>query len=186
VSLAFAELERVGDRFYNAVTLVDLTVTGQPLRYVNSAFLALTGYEASEVIGRNCRFLQGHGTAATDVARLRAAIAAGRAIYCDLLNQRKNGQQFYNRLVLLPVTLDERPHILGMQIDASALVAPALAQGRTFDDWKTSEAIRDRITTPLMTITSVGRSGIDDSARLLIMERALDKIVRTVRAMPEI
>ncbi len=74
-----------------------------PIVFVNAAFCALTGYERDDVIGRNCRFLQGPGTNRGDIARLRTAIADRQPIELDLLNYRKDGSSFWNRLVVSPV-----------------------------------------------------------------------------------
>jgi len=71
-----------------AVTLSDPRVPDQPLIYVNAAFTAITGYPAAEVVGRNCRFLQGPETDRVVVARLRAAIVAGESLTYWGLMQR--------------------------------------------------------------------------------------------------
>ncbi len=78
-----------------------------PIIFVNNAFLRLTGYERSEVLGRNCRFLQGPGTNREDVDKVRAAIARLDAIEIDLLNYKKDGSTFWNRLLLSPVFHDD-------------------------------------------------------------------------------
>ncbi|MCV0397451.1 MAG: PAS domain-containing protein [Rhizobiaceae bacterium] len=75
-----------------------------PIVFANNAFLRLTGYERSEVMGRNCRFLQGPDTADDPIAAVRAAIAERRAIEVDLLNYRKDGSTFWNALYISPVT----------------------------------------------------------------------------------
>ena len=74
-----------------------------PIVFVNDAFRKLTGYEREETLGRNCRFLQGPGTNTSDVARIRDAIARRVPIEIDLLNYRKDGSSFWNRLLISPV-----------------------------------------------------------------------------------
>ncbi len=74
-----------------------------PIVFANDSFCRLSGYDRSELLGRNCRFLQGPDTDRAAVARLRAAIAAGRSIEIDLRNYRKSGEAFWNRLQLAPV-----------------------------------------------------------------------------------
>jgi PAS domain S-box-containing protein len=75
-----------------------------PIVLANQAFLDLTGYNAEEVIGRNCRFLQGQGTAQADVERIRQGLAAtGDHIEVELLNYRKDGSAFWNQLAISPV-----------------------------------------------------------------------------------
>lgn len=78
-----------------------------PIIFVNDAFSRLTGYERGEILGRNCRFLQGTGTNADDVTRVRNAIARREAIEVDLLNYRKDGTSFWNRLLVSPVFDDD-------------------------------------------------------------------------------
>ncbi|NYD91886.1 PAS domain-containing protein [Sphingomonas melonis] len=85
----------------------DPTLPDDPIIYVNAAFERLTGYAAEAVIGRNCRFLQGPDTDPADVARLREAIAARRRIEIDLLNHRRDGSAFWNRLTVAPVFGDD-------------------------------------------------------------------------------
>lgn len=74
-----------------------------PIVFVNDAFARLTGYSRAETLGRNCRFLQGPGTNADDVDRIRDAIVRNVPIELDLLNYRKNGTTFWNRLLISPV-----------------------------------------------------------------------------------
>lgn len=71
--------------------------------YANPAFTRLTGYDAAEVIGRNCAFLQGPDTNQATVARMRAALRAGEAFDGELINYRKDGTRFRNHLSLTPV-----------------------------------------------------------------------------------
>ena len=85
------------------MAISDPTLPDNPIVYVNAAFEKLTGYPAAEILGRNCRFLQGPSTCADDIARLRSAIAARRRISLDLLNYRRDGSPFWNRLLVTPV-----------------------------------------------------------------------------------
>ena len=85
------------------MAISDPTLPDNPIVYVNPAFEALTGYTRHEVLGRNCRFLQGPMTEEADVARLREAIRTRTKVSVDLLNHRKDGSPFWNRLLVTPV-----------------------------------------------------------------------------------
>jgi PAS domain S-box-containing protein len=104
-----------------ATVVTDATQTDNPIIFANDAFLRLTGYRRDEVIGRNCRFLQGVGTDPLERARLRAAISAGQDITCELLNYRKDGTPFWNALYLSPVrdSSGTITHFFGSQLDIS-------------------------------------------------------------------
>ncbi|UMY16947.1 PAS domain-containing protein [Methylobacterium organophilum] len=74
-----------------------------PIVFVNDAFTKLTGYTRAEILGRNCRFLQGPETDPRDVARIRDAVERRVPIEIDLLNHKKSGEVFWNRLLISPV-----------------------------------------------------------------------------------
>ncbi|TWI69268.1 PAS domain S-box-containing protein [Pseudoduganella lurida] len=74
-----------------------------PIVFTNGAFLDLTGYSPDEVLGRNCRFLQGRDTDRATVEEVRTALAQHKAVAVDLLNYRKDGSSFWNGLFIGPV-----------------------------------------------------------------------------------
>lgn len=86
-----------------AACISDPTRPDDPLVWVNAAFEQLTGHPASEVIGRNCRFLQGTGTDPGSLGELRTALDEGRTAGALLLNYRRDGTPFWNQLVIMPV-----------------------------------------------------------------------------------
>ena len=92
-----------------------------PLVYANNSFCQLTGYELDEIVGRNCRFLQGPETNPETVAKIGEALGAGRAIGIDILNYRKDGSTFWNALYISPVINDagELLFFFASQFDAS-------------------------------------------------------------------
>lgn len=92
-----------------------------PIVLANKAFLALTGYDAEEILGRNCRFLQGEATSAAAVAEVRSAVAEGRETTVELLNYRKDGSAFWNQLYLSPILDDEGDvaYFFASQIDVT-------------------------------------------------------------------
>ena len=78
-----------------------------PTVYVNDRFTEMTGYPESEVLGRNCRFLQGAAPRAEPVSELRAAIDAKRPVSVELRNYRRDGTEFWNRVTVAPIRDDE-------------------------------------------------------------------------------
>ncbi|KYC39618.1 histidine kinase [Scytonema hofmannii PCC 7110] len=73
------------------------------LVYVNSGFENLTGYSAAEVIGKNCRFLQGDETNQPGLLELRQALRKGKECKVVVRNFRKDGTGFWNELKISPV-----------------------------------------------------------------------------------
>jgi len=71
-----------------------------PLIHVNGGFCEQTGYDRKEILGRNCRFLQGEATREEPVARMREAITAEEPVTVELRNYRKDGSMFWNRVWL--------------------------------------------------------------------------------------
>jgi PAS domain S-box-containing protein len=74
-----------------------------PIVFANGAFCEMTGYDLAEIVGRNCRFLQGPATDRQAVARIRDAISARWHCTEELLNYRKDGTPFWNALFINPV-----------------------------------------------------------------------------------
>lgn len=103
------------------ITISDPTRPDNPLIYANDGFCELTGYPRDEVLGRNCRFLQGPETRAEPVAKMRAAIADEEPITVELRNYRKDGTMFWNRIGIFPIEspAGEVTHYLGYQQDVS-------------------------------------------------------------------
>ncbi|WP_258163450.1 PAS domain-containing protein [Rhizobium sp. TH2] len=89
------------------ITIADARAPDVPIVLANEAFLQLTGYGADEVIGRNCRFLQGAGTSPVAVAEVRAGIKEQREVSVEILNYRKDGSAFWNKLHLSPIHDDD-------------------------------------------------------------------------------
>jgi diguanylate cyclase (GGDEF)-like protein/PAS domain S-box-containing protein len=92
--------------------------------YVNTAFLRMTGYAEAEVLGRNCRFLQGRDTDMSQVHPIRRRILAGRDVQVVLLNYRRDGSAFWNEVRISAVrdVFGEITHYIGSQVDVTARV----------------------------------------------------------------
>lgn len=108
-------LNKVGD-----LCNFSLTASGTegdvPLIYVNKHFAELTGYSKEQVIGKNCRLLQGSKSQKEHSLALRSCIETGEATFQDIANYRKDGTSFVNRVVMLPMKgWDGNSYIVGIQ-----------------------------------------------------------------------
>ena len=83
--------------------ITDPILPDNPIVFCNDAFLEQTGYARKEVIGQNCRFLQGPATRQADIRRIGAAVDARESIQIDILNYRKDGTTFWNAMLMSPV-----------------------------------------------------------------------------------
>ena len=91
-----------------SVVITDPARPDNPVIFVSEEFVKQTGYPPKEVLGRNCRFLQGPETDAAAVDAIRTALNAGAEITIDLLNYRKDGTKFWNRLHIRPLYGDDK------------------------------------------------------------------------------
>jgi PAS domain S-box-containing protein len=107
------------------ITIAEPSEGDDPLVYANEQFESLTGYD-SDVIGHDCRFLQGEETDPETRATIRAALDAREPVSVDILNYRKSGQRFWNKLDLAPIREDGNgdgedeeagTHFVGFQTD---------------------------------------------------------------------
>ena len=114
-------LTQILDACVNGVTLSDPDLPDSPLVYVNRVFEEMSGYTQDEMIGRNCRFLQGEDREQPALQALREAIRQHQACTVTLRNYRKNGELFLNKLSIRPLVDRENRVIyyLGIQYDLS-------------------------------------------------------------------
>ncbi|WP_459557770.1 PAS domain S-box protein [Lacunimicrobium album] len=105
----------------NSVLITDARRPEHPIVYANPAFEMLTGYHKDQVLGKNCRFLQGTGTDQSIVAQLREAIQNQMDCHVTLLNYRKDGRPFWNDIHIAPVEDEDGivSHYIGLQNDVS-------------------------------------------------------------------
>ncbi len=117
--------ERALESSEDAVIIMDMMLPGSPMIFANPAFERITGYGLYEVLGLNCRFLQGEDRDQPAVATMRAAISQGRACQVVLRNYRKDGTLFWNELSISPVRgLDDRvTHYVGIASDITDRMA---------------------------------------------------------------
>ncbi|WP_132251795.1 hybrid sensor histidine kinase/response regulator [Methylobacterium segetis] len=120
--------DRHHDIFFAAVetTRMPMIVTDphqadNPIIFVNRAFIRMTGYRRDELLGSNCRFLQGPETDRATVDEVRAAIAERREFATEILNYRKDGSSFWNALFVSPVfnRAGDLVYFFGSQLDVS-------------------------------------------------------------------
>lgn len=120
--VALSLLAKAVDQSFDGIVIADARQPDQPVIYVNRGFEMMTGYLASEVVGRNCRFLQGQDSDQTALAVVREAIKKGENCIVILRNFRKDGSLFWNEFSLSPVR-DEAGvvmHFIGVIKDVTA------------------------------------------------------------------
>ncbi len=121
--------ERALESTFNGIVIKDARQPDVPTVYVNAAYERMTGYDASEIIGRNCRFLQGDDHDQEGVEAIRTAIREKCPARVRLRNYRKDGSMFWNELYVAPVCNEKKDvtHFVGVAHDVTeeqeALVA---------------------------------------------------------------
>ena len=125
-------LTQILDSCVNGVTLTDPDLPDSPIVYANKAFEDITLYTQSEIVGRNCRFLQGADRDQPQLDKLRAAIRDRMPVEVILRNYRKSGELFHNRLVVKPLfgAAGEVLYFLGVQYDITKQVRAEEEIGR--------------------------------------------------------
>ena len=114
--------------------LADPSMKDCPIVYASEEFYRTTRYSRDDVLGRNCRFLQGPKTSRTSIARLRTAIRSGQESCETVLNYRRDGSPFMNLLLTAPL-YDNRGSVryfIGAQVDVSGLIE----DGRGLDSFE--------------------------------------------------
>ena len=114
-------LSAILDECVNGVTLADPDLEGMPIVYANKAFEKLTGYSQEDIIGFNCRFLQGEDREQEARYQLAEAIKSHKPISVTLRNYRKDGELFYNHLKITPLfnRKGQVIYYLGVQYDVT-------------------------------------------------------------------
>jgi PAS domain S-box-containing protein len=112
-------LSAILDECVNGVTLTDPDLEDAPIIYANKAFERLTGYAQEEIIGHNCRFLQGEDREQEGRYQIREAMKNNAGAEVTLRNYRKDGTLFFNHLKIVPL-FDKKKRVLyylGVQYD---------------------------------------------------------------------
>jgi PAS domain S-box-containing protein/diguanylate cyclase (GGDEF)-like protein len=148
------------------ILVADLRM-GQPLIFVNRAFEEITGYAASDALGRNCNYLQGSDRLQPEIQQIRDAISCGAAVSVTLRNYRRDGRLFWNELRLLPLAQAGREpsHYVGFMQDVTHL--------RVTTEQLDQEVRFDRLTGVLNRsafVDHVGRLTADPTVRLLLVK----------------
>ncbi|XP_048429724.1 phototropin-2-like isoform X1 [Pyrus x bretschneideri] len=102
----------------------DATEPDCPIMYASSGFFGMTGYSSKEVIGRNCRFLQGPETDWDEVSKIRHAVKTGKSYCGRLFNYKKSGTPFRNLLTITPIKDEPGNTIkfIGMQVEVNKYI----------------------------------------------------------------
>ncbi|MDO9417249.1 putative bifunctional diguanylate cyclase/phosphodiesterase [Pararhizobium sp.] len=116
-----AILPTLVEEMNDGIAIARRSGANSPVLYVNKAFEHLTGYSRSEVIGKDCRYLQGNERKQSEIACIRAAIEAAEPVDTTLLNYRKDGSAFWSGLSLRPAWVGDELFYVGILRDVSAL-----------------------------------------------------------------
>ncbi|MFO8154166.1 PAS domain-containing protein [Thioalkalivibrio sp.] len=117
-------LTQILDTCVNGITLSDPDEPDNPIVYANSVFERMTGYTQDEILGRNCRFLQGEDRDQPGLEAIREALREHRPTEVTLRNYRKDGTLFHNRLSIQPLrdASGRLIYYLGVQYDVTEIV----------------------------------------------------------------
>ena len=140
-------LDQLFEQTKLGMVLTDPRANDNPIIACNDAFCRLTGYDRDEIVGRNCRFLQGPDTDREEVAQLKGCLARKDTCEFELLNYRKDGTPFWNALHVSPIYAEDGrlAYYFGSQWDVSEKAEQRLradrASERLADALRASRAI---------------------------------------------
>jgi len=116
------------DASISGIIITDFGQPDYPIIYCNKAFEKLTGYQQEEILGKNCRFLQGKDRTQSGRYKLRKAIEDFKECHVEMINYRKDGTVFWNELYIAPIISEGRvTHYIGIQNDISDRKRNAIA-----------------------------------------------------------
>ncbi len=116
-------------------TITDPRQPDNPVVWINPAFVSTTGYSADDVLGRNCRLLQGPDTDQRTVEQIRESLREEQPLTATLLNYRKDGTTFWNELTISPVRdgAGVVTHFVGVQADVTSRVEAQRARDEAME-----------------------------------------------------
>mmetsp|Transcript_20477 Transcript_20477/g.56774 ORF Transcript_20477/g.56774 Transcript_20477/m.56774 type:complete len:721 (-) Transcript_20477:358-2520(-) len=128
---AAGQLTSVLSGLRHTFVVADATLPDCPLVFASESFYEMTGYSKDEVLGHNCRFLQGEGTSPKEIQKIRDGIKNGEVCSVRLLNYRKDGTPFWNLLTVTPVktSTGQVTKFVGVQVDVTSKT-----EGKAFSD----------------------------------------------------
>ena len=174
--------EQATEQTRMAITVTDPHRPDNPIVYANQAFVEMTGYERDEIVGHNCRFLQGPGTDPGAVKRIRAALDRREVRVIELVNYKKDGTPFWNSLHVGPVfdETGELTHFYGSQWNVTELVdnrAQSALQRRV------TEELQHRTRNLFAVVNAIVRvSARDDGSGTPLADRIAQRIDAMARA----
>lgn len=151
--------------------IADHTLPDDPIIFCNQAFEQLTGYHRKEILGKNCRFLQGNDRDQPELERLRQAVRKGQNVSVILRNYRKDGTPFANELNISAVHAADGTvtHLIGIQRRAEKQLPP---DDQFNHDWRTP------LTVIKGTLQILQKRGLDVDP--LFLHKSLDAAVRAI------
>ncbi|MFC0525640.1 PAS domain-containing protein [Pontibacillus salicampi] len=146
-SIYYSLLEKAIDHTRVGAIITDPNQSDNPIIYANEGFRYITGYDSEEILGHNCRFLQGEQTDERAIQQLREAIQHRKSITIEVLNYKKDGTPFWNELHIDPVYMEAEGqyYFIGVQKDISA-------QKHAEDDLTTYMKEVSALSTPIVPI----------------------------------
>lgn len=181
-------LRSCGDFFAHCFVITDLEAEDSPLIYVNDNFCKLSGYSREEVLGKNCRFLQGPETSHADIVNIAKAIGERECCYQDILNYRKDGTTFWNRLMLIPINTDVLGvrYYIGIQHDISDKVKAKqsfIAKGPSGNSGHIFAKVNNPLTEVIRSLRTLRYQGDGSSETARFSQDLIKKIQTEITAL---
>lgn len=169
------------------IVVSDARKEDNPIVYLNHAFEVLTGYQSNEVLGKNCRFLQGKESEQADLITLREAISKGESCSVVLKNFKKDGSIFWNNLRIDPVYDDNDllTHFIGVQTDITELKriqnrSKQDLEQRVLERTRALKEVENRLRTVFDTAID-GTVVADENGIILDVNRSIEMLFGRVR-----